>query len=304
MNHQKNCELCGKGFVLGYAMQQRFCGNDCYKVHRSIKNKADYALRKAAMYIPQETILNAHNVKKPCAICNKEFITRTANQKICSKTCLNKRHRLYERNRKNGVKGNDVYKTRPTKKCVVCNTELSWDRNWQAKTCGSMLCDRTLHVRTTYKRLNNNWKNYLRTLCRFRHDTPERNKQFTHLELFELLEKQGYKCARTGVPLTCEVNTEIIADGDFSKKASGRKRKIISTNVSIDRIDNSKWYTIDNVQLVCLIVNIARNNLEIDEYVDWCRKVVEHSDKQKDENEKSRLQPCLPRGKEVFRVSA
>jgi hypothetical protein len=286
MSHARNCELCGKGFILGYAMKQRFCGKDCYKVYINTKNKGNYPARKVNMLIPQETIINAHNVKKPCAICNKEFITRTANQKICSKTCLGKRQRLYERHSKNGVKGEAIYKTRVSKCCVVCNTELSWDKNWQAKTCGSTLCDRTNHVRTTYKRLNNNWTNYLRTLCRLRHNAPERNKQFTHLELFELLEKQDYKCARTGVPLTCEVNTEIIVEGDFSKKSSGRKRKTIPTNVSIDRIDNSKWYTLDNVQLVCLIVNIARNNLEIDEYVDWCRKVVEHSDKQKEENEK------------------
>lgn len=44
---------------------------------------------------------------------------------------------------------------------------------------------------------------------------------------------------------------------------------------SLDRIDNSKGYTEDNIQLVTWIINYTRGELSINEYIDVCKKVVE-----------------------------
>ena len=77
------------------------------------------------------------------------------------------------------------------------------------------------------------------------------------------LEKQGYKCALSGVPLTCELQI-------------GKRTK---TNASIDRIEAGGAYTADNIQMVCRALNSWRADTAIPDFVNWCRKVVEHHDR-------------------------
>lgn len=50
----------------------------------------------------------------------------------------------------------------------------------------------------------------------------------------------------------------------------------LMTNVSIDRIDSSKGYEEGNVQLVCHITNLMKQDLSISELKMWCAKIVEH----------------------------
>jgi hypothetical protein len=47
--------------------------------------------------------------------------------------------------------------------------------------------------------------------------------------------------------------------------------------MSIDRIDPSKTYTKDNVQLVCREANVLKWNLTKDELIAICKEVVEHN---------------------------
>jgi hypothetical protein len=76
-----------------------------------------------------------------------------------------------------------------------------------------------------------------------------------------LLEEQGYKCALTGVELTC-----ILEKGTVCK-----------TNASIDRIDPKGPYTKDNVQLVCAAINKLRVDMSVDDFINWCKKVSDHA---------------------------
>lgn len=61
-------------------------------------------------------------------------------------------------------------------------------------------------------------------------------------DILQILEKQKYKCVYTGVKLSWEYNNPYKA--------------------SIDRIDSSKGYTSDNIQIVSFIVNQAKSNLD------------------------------------------
>ena len=45
-------------------------------------------------------------------------------------------------------------------------------------------------------------------------------------------------------------------------------------NISIDRIDNTKGYVKGNIALVCLAVNMMKYTLELDELIDWCKKIA------------------------------
>ena len=53
--------------------------------------------------------------------------------------------------------------------------------------------------------------------------------------------------------------------------------KTIWTNASIDRIIPEKGYNVDNVQLVCRAVNSFRNNMEVNDFINWCNRVAKHA---------------------------
>ena len=83
----------------------------------------------------------------------------------------------------------------------------------------------------------------------------------TKHDCVRILEKQNYKCALTGVDLTC-----LLIKGTITK-----------TNASIDRIDPKGLYTEDNVQLVCAAINKLRIDMEVSEFIEWCEKVANHA---------------------------
>lgn len=100
---------------------------------------------------------------------------------------------------------------------------------------------------------------------RLRKGASSRGLQFeiTIEEAWNLFEKQNRKCAITGDTLTLE--------RDYTKNRT-------THTGSLDRIDNSKGYTINNVQWVHKDVNIMHNKRTLKEFVSLCRKVVEHHD--------------------------
>jgi hypothetical protein len=78
--------------------------------------------------------------------------------------------------------------------------------------------------------------------------------------LINLYESQEGKCAISGEEMT------YLAGG-------GRK----CTNISIDRIDSNKGYVRDNVQFVCDVVNVMKQQLTKDELILWCNKIIKNS---------------------------
>jgi hypothetical protein len=75
-------------------------------------------------------------------------------------------------------------------------------------------------------------------------------------QVANLLEKQGYKCVLSGLPIR--------ANGDFQ-----------DITASIDRIDNSKGYTPDNIQLVHKRINMMRGALPVEEFISLCEQVAD-----------------------------
>lgn len=49
-------------------------------------------------------------------------------------------------------------------------------------------------------------------------------------------------------------------------------------NISVDRIDSKKSYTINNIQLVCAIANIIKYNLSQNKLVEICKKISKNKD--------------------------
>lgn len=75
--------------------------------------------------------------------------------------------------------------------------------------------------------------------------------------LKELWEKQNGKCALSGIDMTYKI-------------FQGR----INTNVSIDRIDSTKGYIKNNIQLVCMVINQMKNDLSVSELIHFCKNII------------------------------
>ena len=80
--------------------------------------------------------------------------------------------------------------------------------------------------------------------------------------LWELFEKQNKLCAISGVPIS------LFPDSNRSR----------SQTASVDRIDSSKGYTIDNVQWVHKRINRLKNILNTDELVFWADRICKIND--------------------------
>jgi hypothetical protein len=111
------------------------------------------------------------------------------------------------------------------------------------------------------KRLRN-WSGY-KKLSKTVFNTILRNSGIRELEfnvtieqLGDLFEKQGGKCAVTGEEIEFGLNT--------------KDRR----TASLDRIDNNKGYTINNIRWVHVRVNQMKNNMSDEELVYWCDKII------------------------------
>lgn len=76
-----------------------------------------------------------------------------------------------------------------------------------------------------------------------------------YAQLVELFRGQGGRCALTGDELIPE--------------------RFNSNTFSIDRIDSSKGYVMNNIQFVTKDVNIAKNKMNMNDFVNLCRKVAD-----------------------------
>ncbi len=144
------------------------------------------------------------------------------------------------------------------KECAVCGT-LFQPHSGVHKYC-SISCKEkhnqhrgSMQVKRQYERISGNWEKYFKRLLA--------QKYRDGLKLEEVLLKlkqQDYKCALSGEPLTCILK-------------QGTKYK---TNASFDRIDAGGPYSIDNLQLVCSVVNSWRADTDLAEFILFCKKVT------------------------------
>ena len=74
------------------------------------------------------------------------------------------------------------------------------------------------------------------------------------------LYKSNNNCALSGIPLTIDLN-----------------KSLQKQNLSIDRIDSNKGYTLDNIQLVDKRINMMKQSFSQKEFIELCCKVADYS---------------------------
>lgn len=148
------------------------------------------------------------------------------------------------------------------RKCKNCEQEVLMSKNqdYCSPYCKGFYKYKTRKVTTDsqYHAISGNWKRYCSRLLYF---GGRRRDKLTVDILLQKLKEQDYKCALTGVNLTCTLSKGVIT----------------KTNASVDRIIAGGPYTIDNIQIVCRAVNSWRADLTVNEFVEWCRKVVDYN---------------------------
>lgn len=160
--------------------------------------------------------------------------------------------------------------------CYKCNKYKSeecfdsnpknWFRNGKDRQCKE--CKKQQYIK---RRLANRGKKDLNRLLLERYHGILERAAKKNLEcsitldyLRELWCKQNGLCAISNIPMTYIFN-------------NGR----IPTNISVDRIDSSRGYTRDNIQLVCMAVNQMKSDLDDNTFYDICAAIVRNAAKWK-----------------------
>lgn len=85
------------------------------------------------------------------------------------------------------------------------------------------------------------------------------------IDVLGMFIRQDGMCAITGLPMEWKRPVRLRV---------GQKNLKVP---SIDRIDSSRNYTIDNVHLVMSVVNIMKNDLPLPAFVQMCRRIADHN---------------------------
>ena len=151
------------------------------------------------------------------------------------------------------------------KACGVCGTAFT-PKSGAHKFCSEKCKGKwqyisgRLSTENQYAEISGNWQRYVGRLLYY--GGRKRDKLTTKI-LLDQLEKQNFMCALSGVPLTC-----ILKKGVHTP-----------TNASVDRIVAGGAYTADNIQIVCRALNHWRADTSVPDFVEWCRKVVQHHER-------------------------
>ena len=156
--------------------------------------------------------------------------------------------------------------------CLTCNVyksvdEFFVDNKKVHRRYKCTKCKKCKSIHYEKRKLQNRGKRDLdRLLLERWHGVKDRAKKkglimnFEWIYLKELWIKQNGLCVITGLPMTYTM-------------CCGR----VSTNVSVDRIDSTKGYIKENIQLICMAVNQMKSDLSLSELFFFCSKILKNN---------------------------
>lgn len=225
------------------------------------------------------------NIK--CCYCDKniqkyEFEIKNSKNNFCSRSCISKyylsiKHPMQKYNLHEGLKLNN---------CMLINSQRSMGRRvWQCLCdCGNMFnrrCDYITHrlknnepitcgcINKSYKRREKHpqWKGCGELSSSYMSSIKTRAisrgipYEITIEQAWKKFLDQNKKCALSGVNLTL-----------FYCRQNG-----INMTASLDRIDSSKGYTIDNIQWVHKDLNLLKKDYDNQKFINWCHLISKYN---------------------------
>lgn len=181
---------------------------------------------------------------RKCIFCKNEFVLVKGSKKIfCTNEC---RIKSYGAN----------FKDRPCKECDKPFIPYNRHQMYCHNPCFNKK-ENPSNYRYNY--INGDWRKYIQSILSHKTRTVDLSKDSLKMDdLLCMLEKQNYKCAVSGVQLTCirKLGTQYM------------------TNLSIDRIDNAKEYSMNNIRFVCRYVNTIKWTFTDEEMYGWCESIL------------------------------
>ena len=177
-------------------------------------------------------------VVKYCLRCTDRLVLRNTRDIVRKNFCSAECRGAY------GARGRK--RTLPERTCICGEKFRPWQKNHEV--C-STKCYAKKQVQNSYKYLNGNFNGYVLHLLK-----KNGRKHLTVHHIQEIYDLQKGLCAISKLPLT------------LIKIPNTKK---VHTNLSIDRIDSTKGYEIENIQLVCAVVNTMKLNLSLTEFTFW-----------------------------------
>ena len=93
---------------------------------------------------------------------------------------------------------------------------------------------------------------------------PECTKDEIKKHFYEYVEKHGRNCFYCKEPWTYITNKYIPGNGANNQSDKGKSRANKIKNLSIDRLDSSKTYSIDNIIFCCTQCNLRKKDITFD----------------------------------------
>jgi hypothetical protein len=93
--------------------------------------------------------------------------------------------------------------------------------------------------------------------------SPECTKEEIKKHFYEYVEKHGRNCFYCKEPWTYIMNRYIVGSGIHNKSDKGKSRKNKIKNFSMDRLDSSKPYSINNIIFCCVECNLSKKDVSI-----------------------------------------
>jgi hypothetical protein len=199
-------------------------------------------------HIAKTSRLGKHNICKQCrsnSIKKLNYAPRTEGEKLCAGSiCNGKMKPVSEFYKSKAYKdGLQVY-------CNICSCH-------NGKVCAS-----------TYDGFMTKLFNTLKNNCLNRAKDLAINITIDNIK--DQFTKQKGLCALTGKTLTYSYMKENAHQGNCQLK--------YRWNISVDRIDSSKGYDKDNIQLVGAIINRMKTDLNDQKFIELCQSVTKYHD--------------------------
>ena len=153
----------------------------------------------------------------------------------------------------------------------ITNPIISYNlKKGYVKSCGC-LKERGLENKEGYKRLYRGFEDLSASYWgSIMYGAKIRNLEFdiTMEDAWNKYIKQDRKCALSGESIFIDSKY-----GTNSRRYSTEPRK---QTASLDRIDSSKGYTVDNIQWVHKVVNYMKMDVSDESLIEWCKKIANY----------------------------
>jgi hypothetical protein len=123
--------------------------------------------------------------------------------------------------------------------------------------------------------------NYSQSAWRHRYSQYKNRAARKHLEfsltIEEFIQISSSPCAYCG---SSPIENYDHVDGMIKQRknsfSNGRERDALIYTNGIDRVDNSKGYTLENSNPCCMTCNFAKRSMSLTEFLSWVHKVCDH----------------------------